>query len=338
MNFVGIDLHKKTISICVVDQERSVLARKRLWTAEPEKIVSLFESLMPFQAVVEATSAYEWLFRLLEPLSDRMVLAHPRKLRVIAESTRKSDALDAQILAEFLALDMIPEAFRPGPRQREHRALVRHRQVLRQRMTGASNKIRRIASVYNADRPDLFTRGGLARLKKLEVSCADRFVLEQLLATRRHFAAQLSALDNQLRAFARSAPAQESEARAVLRTIPGVGEVTVDVVVSEIGDIRRFRSAKRVCAYAGLIPGNRESAGRSKQLGITKEGSRLLRWILVEAAWQLVYRTRRWRAIFEAFSRRMGKKKAIVAVARRLLCMMTAMWRAGRAYQPALVA
>ena len=167
-------------------------------------------------------------------------------------------------------------------------------------MTGASNKIRRIASVYNADRPDLFTRGGLARLKKLEVSCADRFVLEQLLATRRHFAAQLSALDNQLRAFARSAPAQESEARAVLRTIPGVGEVTVDVVVSE--------------------------------------GSRLLRWILVEAAWQLVYRTRRWRAIFEAFSRRMGKKKAIVAVARRLLCMMTAMWRAGRAYQPALVA
>jgi len=145
-------------------------------------------------------------------------------------------------------------------------------------------------------------------------------------------------VDKQLREFARSAPAHETEARAVLQTIPGVGTVTVDGVVSELGDIRRFRSAKQVCAYAGLAPGQRESAGRSKQLGITKEGSKILRWVLVEAAWQLVRRSPRWSAIFAALTRRTGKKKAIVAVARRLLCVMASLLRSGRTYQPALAA
>jgi len=114
--------------------------------------------------------------------------------------------------------------------------------------------------------------------------------------------------------------------------------LAIDVVVSELGDVRRFRSAKQVCAYAGLVPGQRESAGKSKQLSITKEGSKLLRWVLVEAAWQLVYRTNRWKAIFEALSRRTGKKKAIVAIARRLLCVMYSMLRSGRGYQMALAA
>ena len=336
MNFVGIDLHKKTISLCVVNQERDVLDRKRFYCCEPQRIVAFFAALGPFQAVVEATSNYEWLFKLLEPLADRMVLAHPRKLRIIAESTRKSDKLDAQILAEFLALGMIPEAFRPGPRQREHRVLVRHRHYIRGRLTSVRNKIRRIVSAYNADRPDLFTRVGQAFSAKIEVSPADRFVLDQLRAEWAEYTQQLAAVDKCLREFAQSAPTHEAEARAVLETIPGVGPVTVDVVVSEVGDVRRFRSAKKVCAYAGLIPGSRESAGRSRQLGITKEGSKLLRWILVEAAWQLVYRTRRWAAIFDGLAGRMGRKKAIVAIARRLLCVMVSMLRSGRAYQPAL--
>jgi transposase len=338
MNYIGIDLHKQIIVLCVVDQGRNVLCRKRFYCSTPEAIAAFFQGVQPFQAVVEATASYEWLFKLLEPLADRMVLAHPRKLRIIAESTRKNDKLDAQVLAEFLALDMIPEAHRPSPRQQEHRILVRHRQYLRGRMTGARNKIRRILSNYNGDRPDLFTQKGLSYLSKVEVNSSDRFVLDQLYAEWEHHGRQLDDIDQRLKEFARSAPIHETEARAVLQTIPGVGTVTVDVVVSELGDVRRFRSAKQVCAYAGLVPGQRESAGHSKQLGITKEGSKLLRWVLVEAAWQLVYRTNRWKAIFEALARRMGKKKAIVAVARRLLCVMFSMLRSGRGYQMALAA
>ena len=337
MNFVGIDLHKKTISLCVVDQARTVLDRKRFYCCRPAQIEAFFERLGSFQAVVEATASYEWLVKLIEPTADRVVLAHPKKLRVIAESTRKSDKLDAQVLAEFLALDMIPEAYRPGPRQRAHRVLVRHRHYLRGRLTSVRNKMRRILSDYNADRADLFTRVGLTYLAKVPVSQADRFALDQLYAEWEAHGHQLQAAEKRLREFAAEAPIREAEARAVLNTIPGVGVVTVDVVVSELGDIRRFGSQKKVCAYAGLAPGGRESAGRSKQLGITKEGSRLLRWVLVEASWQLVYRTSRWRSIFEALAKRRGKKRAIVAVARRLLCVMVSMLQTGRKYRPAMI-
>ena len=111
-----------------------------------------------------------------------------------------------------------------------------------------------------------------------------------------------------LQAFAKEAPVREAEARAILDTIPSVGPVTIDVVVSELADIRRFRSQKKVCAYAGLVPGQRESAGRKRELSITKEGSKHLRWVLVQASWRLVNTTARWRRIFEGLVKRRGKK------------------------------
>lgn len=336
MNYVGIDLHKKTISLCVVNQEREVLNRKRLYCNEAERIVAFFKELGPFRAVVEATASYEWLVSLIEPLADRVVPAHPKKLRVIAESTRKSDQLDAQVLAEFLALDMIPEAYRPSKRQRAHRVLTRHRGYLSRRVTSVRNKIRRILSNYNADREDLFTERGLVYLSKVAVVEADRFVLDQLAAELPMYTQQLAEADRRLAAFAQEAPVKEAEAREILDTIPQVGPVTIDVVVSELGDVDRFRSQKKACAYAGLVPGQRESAGRTRELGITKEGSKSLRWALVQAAWRLVNTTARWRCIFEGLLRRRGKKKAIVAVARRLLCVMVSMLRSGQSYRAAM--
>src|SRR5262249_57521515 len=172
MKYVGIDLHKKSISICVVNQERVKLDHKRLLCAAPETIVSYCQKLGTFRAVVEATASYEWLVRLLEPLAERIMLAHPSKLRVIAESTRKSDKIDARLLAEFLALDMIPQAYRPTPRQREHRVLIRHRCYLQRRITSIRNKIRRILSDYNADPPDLFRAERLAYLPAVKLAAA----------------------------------------------------------------------------------------------------------------------------------------------------------------------
>ncbi len=105
MKYVGIDLHKETFSVCVVDQSRKVLERRRLFCREVLSIKSWFQSLGPFAAMVEAAASDEWLLKPLEPLAEKLALAHPRKLRVIAETTRKSDRLDAQTPAEFLASD-----------------------------------------------------------------------------------------------------------------------------------------------------------------------------------------------------------------------------------------
>jgi transposase len=339
MKYVGVDLHKKTISACVVIKEcerRQVAARKRLECRDESAIAAWFRELGPFEVVVEATSSYEWFVKLVEPLAHRVLLAHPKKLRVIAESKRKSDKLDAQVLAEFLASDEIPLAYRPSPRVREHRTLVRYREYLQRRITGVKNKLRHILAKYNADVPHLFTEAGQEHLAAVDLSPCDRLVADALSAELGHHGQRLIKINRELRRFAAKAPLSEREARAILDSIPNVGPVTADIVLAELGDWRRFRSQADVVSYAGLAPGYRESAGKAKQLGITKEGSRVLRWAMVELAWRMVRTSRRWSRQFMRLEVRVGAKKAIVAIARRLVGVIFALLREGKQYSLAL--
>jgi transposase len=285
-------------------------------------------------AVVEATASYEWFFLLIEDVAERLLLAHPKKLRVIAESKHKSDKIDAQILAEFAAVDMIPESYRPSPRIRQYRALVRHRHYVQGRITSVKCKMRSKLAHYNADIAQLFTQQGQEYLAELALSHADRFEVQALGQQLELFEKQLLEVQAELEKFAHTAPASEREARNVLESIPQVGPVTIDVILSELGDWRRFRSAKRVVAFAGLDPGSRSSAQKAQQLHITKEGSRLLRWAMVETAWRLVGKFRRWRSLFDRLHKKTGsKKKAIVAVARRVLCVIFSMLQSGQTYR-----
>jgi transposase len=310
MLYAGCDLHKQTISICIVNPARQIVKRERLLCANEEAIRRFFEGLGEFEAVVEATASYEWFVRLIEPLAHRVVLAHPKKLRVIAESTRKSDTLDAQVLAEFLALDMIPASYRPTPRQRDHRQLVRQRDRIQKRLTSAKNRIRRMLANYNADRPQLFNAEGLAFLQQVRLSAADRFSMNQFL---------------------------EEYDFGRRQTIPGVGFVTAEVILAELADIARFRSQSRVAAYAGLAPGQRESAGKRQELHLEKAGSGLLRATMIEAAWRLVRLSPRWKGNYEKLKARLKAKKAIVAVARRQLTLVAAILQTGRPYSASYV-
>src|SRR5271157_2284618 len=228
MNFIGVDLHKKSITICVMDEKRKVLARKTLACTQTNEIVEFFRQFRPFKVVVEATASYPWFVELVEPLAEKVVLANPKKLRVIAESTKKTDNLDAQVLTEFLVLDMIPESYQPTPRLRQHRASVRHRQYLQGPITSVRSKIRHILSNYNADRKDLFSANcGPAYFKEVRLSDVDRFVMQQLWSEWQDHVAQ-----------------RQAEAREILKTAPEVGPVTAEVVLSELGDVSRFRNAK----------------------------------------------------------------------------------------------
>ncbi len=333
--FVGVDLHKNLIVLCVMDKARKVQETRRFACCETEAIAEWFAALGTFELVVEATASYEWFVQLIEPFADRVILAHPAKLRVIAESTRKTDKLDARVLAEFLALDMIPQAYRAAPRQRQHRRLVRQRRYLRRRITSVKNRLRHLLADYNADRPDLFSSAGRQAAAKIDLLPADRFTFEMLFKELEFHYEQLSAVELEIKAFGKKAPQREAEARRILGTIPGVGPVTIEAFLAEVGDVRRFGSQKKVVAYAGLAPGCRESSGRRRDLRITKCGSGLLRWALGQAAWRLVNKSAHWQHIFEQIAKRRGKKKAIVAVTRRLLCVMTSMLARGEPYRPA---
>jgi len=315
---------------------REVLDRTKFHCRDTQRIYDYFASLGEFEVVVEATAAYEWFFLPIEKLASRMLLAHPKKMRVIAESCRKTDKIDAFVLAEFLSLDMIPAAWRPSPRQRQHRVLVRFRKHLQGRITSIKNKLRNKLAHYNADIASSFTEAGDRHMAEVAVSAADRFELDRLRDQLQTFREQLGETDRKLAEFARGGPQREREVRAVLDTIPQIGPVTIDAVVSELGDFRRFRSAKDAVAYAGLAPGFRESAGKRKNLHISKEGSRILRWALVEAAWRLVIKSARWENDFQRLSKNTGsRKKAICGIARKLLCVMFAMAGEGSAYREA---
>ena len=333
MYSVGIDLHKHSITICVLDEARDVLFRQTAPCSNRDGILETFRALAPFQVAIEATASYYWLVELLEPLAQRIVLANPKKLRVIAESTRKTDRIDAYVLAFFLAMGMIPQAYQATPRQRQHRALVRHRQYLQGQVTAVQTKIRRILSDYNADRRNLFTIAGLDYLAKCSLNDSDRLIVKQLTDQWHLLKIELAALAKRLQQFAKQAPTAEAEARALLASIPGVGPVTTDVVISELGDVRRFSSAKKVCGYAGLAPIVRQSSNKRKELPITKAGSGLLRWALVQAAWRVVRQTRLWEGRFARLKKRRGAKKAIVAIARRLLTVIYSILKQGRPYQ-----
>ena len=122
MRYVGVDLHKHSITVCVmilVGRTRKIIERRRFRCDQEEEMAEYFASLGEYQLVVEATASYEWFVRLVEPTADRVVLAHPGHLRVIAQSKRKTDKLDAQTLAEFLAMDQ------PGDPRHESESIAR---------------------------------------------------------------------------------------------------------------------------------------------------------------------------------------------------------------------
>jgi transposase len=337
MKYVGVDLHKHLIVLCVVvlvGKRPVVVKRARFGCQETQAIQAFFQELGRFEVVVEATAAYEWFFLLIEKMADRLVLAHPKKLRVIAESTRKSDKIDAEVLGVFLALDMIPESYRPAPRVRQHRVLVRHRCWLQRRITSLKCKIRNILGHYNADIAGLFTRKGKEHLAQVPLSPAERFTVEALEQQLALFQGQLKEAKRQLEQFAKTSPLAEQEDRALLDSMPRIGPVTIDVVLSELGDWRRFHSQGAAAAFAGLDPGFRQSAETCRELHISKQGSPLLRWAMIQAAWRLVMHSPRWRAAYRRLEANTGsKKKAIVGVARRLLGTMLAILQSRRPYE-----
>jgi transposase len=334
MKYVGIDLHKKLMVVCVLDKERKVLQRQRLLCAETDRIVEYFHGLGEFQWAVEAMGSFEWLVALLEPLAPSWVLVNPSKFRVIAESTQKTDHQDAHSLAEFLTLGMLPKAYFPSERTREHRLLVRYRLRCRQKLSQIKVEIRQLATRYNADRKDLFEADQLVALQSLkQMRSADRFILKEQLEALEQARKRTAAATKELQKFAAQGSEVEQREREIVASAPGVGEVVTEIVLAELGEVKRFDSIKDATAYAGLVPRKRESAGREKDQGLTKKGSRLLRWAMVEAAWQAVRCSARWRGVYEQLKKRRGSKKAIMAIARRLLGVLVSMLKAGTSYR-----
>ena len=337
MRFVGIDLHKRSLTVCVIDKKSGETFDRRFSCSEEAKIRAFFEDGGAFQAVVEASATYQWLWELLEPLAQRLVLAHPKKIRIIAESMKKTDRRDAYFLAWLLSQDAVPEAHCPTPRQREYQHLVKHRQFLVHARTRLKTQIRSILARRNFDIKGLFSSKGREYLAQLPLTPTERFRIREDFRLLESLEGQVGAVENELRNFRKEAARQEKKNHQIITSVPGFGNLTADVLLSTLGDIERFSSEGKVASYSGLCPGYRVSDTKRRELPITKEGPRILRSMLVQAAWSAIRYSDYWKETFERIARRRGRKKAVVAVARKLLVVVYSLLKSGNTYCEKLV-
>lgn len=336
MLFVGIDLHKRSMTVCVFDTTTGETLVRRFFCVEQDLILKFFKDLGPFEAVMEATATYEWLWELLEPVAQRLLLAHPKKIRIIAESMKKTDKHDAYFLAWLLSIDSIPEAHRPTPRQREYQHLVKHRSNFVSSRSRLMTQVRSILAAKNLDYQGLFTRDGRAALSKLNFSSAEKYRLDELLKAFDSVDEQIKRATKQLAEFRKGSSESEKKLHSIVTSVPGVGDLIADIVLSTLGDVTRFPNAQKCTAYAGVVPGFRESDNKRRELGITKEGPRMLRWALVQAAWRATQFSDYWKDEFEKIAARRGKRKAVVAIARRLLAVIYSLIKKGEPYKEKL--
>lgn len=314
MEYVGIDLHKKGFTACVMDSSGNVTHADGYKNTRKDIETLLATSKNP-SFVIEATQNWMWIVRILESKGLPVTLAHPLRTKAIASARIKTDELDAKTLAHLLRADLVPMSYIPTIEEQENRDLSRARCQLVKQQTWIKNQIHSLLTKENLIPPvtDLFGVKGRQWLDKQELSENKSLILKEFLNLLEDTKGKISNLDEAIEKVSRGNPQME-----ILKSIPGFGTITAFVLVSEIGDVRRFPSGKKLAAYLGLVPSLYQS-GKTKRLGsITKLGSPYARWVLVQTAHRFVRSDIQTKLSYQTLAARRGKKKAIVAVARKI--------------------
>jgi transposase len=320
--FIAIDIHKHYLMIGGIDaHKRVVLPPRRVelsgWPHWAQT------NLLPTDAVVLEATTNAWaIYDLVVTLVGRAVVAHPAKVKLIAEARVKTDKVDVLTLAHLLRADMLPEVWVPPPHVRDLRALLSHRRRLVSLQTSAKNRLQSVLHRLNVRPP----KGKLFALKQrewwadLDLSPTERLRVDQDIATLDHIAPQIAAVDAELRRLSTSE--HWAEHVPYLVQLPGIALLSAMTILGAVGDITRFPSAKHLVGYAGLGAGVHDSGKTHRDKGITKQGRRELRYTLIEAARAAVQSHPYWKRAFAQLEKRIGEPKALVAIARKLLIVV----------------
>lgn len=320
--YVGLDVHKHYVMVGIVDGEQQTLLSPRKVSLTDlagwaKKHLQPSDELM-----LEATTNAWYVHDLLEPLVARVVVTHPPQIKLIASAMVKTDKKDTMTLAKLLAVGMTPEVWVPPHHVRDLRALIAHRRRLVSQQTSCKNRLQSVlhrhhivppgGKLYHPDNRDWWLELDLAPGDKLRVK-QELLMLQQLDGL-------IDETTDELHRLSLSDPWVAD--LPYLIQLPGIGLMTGLVILSAIGDINRFPSAKKLVGYAGL--GSRvHASGQSYYTGsITKQGRKELRHTMIEAAWVAVRFDPAWKQQFERLAWRIGRKKAIVAIARKLLVVV----------------
>ena len=329
--YVGVDLHKRSCWVTVLDADGHVLESRRIGTTKPELLEFFGKVRKPAALAVEATFNWYYFLNVVEPLGLELHLVHPWKTRAIAAARIKHDKLDSRVLGELLRTGFLAEAWIAPCAVRERRQLLRYRVHTVQWATRAKNSIHGVLN-RNGIRSPLrspFGPQGREFLSQVELPGGDRWEVDGQLERLDLLGEQLAALDQEIRKRAKASPVAQA-----LEEIPGIGPFIASLIIAEVGDLRRFPSAKHLVSYIGLAPSLYASGEHRWGGPITNPGSSVLRWALVQAARRAALNPRFY-GFYQRQRERHGANRATVALARKLAVIAFYRWRhASHAPQP----
>ena len=318
MVYLGVDLHRK-ISHVVALNGAGELVLERRFTNSRATFERLFGELepQPIEVAFEATYGWSWFADLLADAGLPAHMAHPLATKAIAAGRVKNDAVDARTLAHLLRTNLLPEAWIAPPDVREARRLVRMRVSLVRMRSRLKAQVHALCADAGVPVPvsDLFGRAGRTLLDELTLRPLSAGRLAASLRLIDDLGREIAAADREIHELYRG-----DERIRRLVPIPGIGFLAAATIVAEIGDVSRFQSPEQLTSWAGLTPTERSSADHTRRGHITKQGSRWLRWIMVEAAAR-AGAAPGLRAFADPIAARRGNRIARVALARRLLTL-----------------
>lgn len=330
--YVGLDVHKKTVSACVKRADGTIVSEATL-AARHRDLVDWATALdRPWRGGMEATLFTGWIYDALSPHAAGLVVGNPLMMRAIGASKKKSDRLDARTIADLVRCDLMPACYMPPAEVRELRRVLRYRNFLVRQAVKMKNKtaglLMETGCEYNKKRlhGKRYFEELLGTLDAVPESVKDmlRFNRDMMVTFDRCQRQLLDALE------ARPLIAARVER---LQTVAGVGQVMALTWALEIADPHRFASIDRAQSYCGLTSGQNESAGKSTRGPLSKQRNPHLQTMLVEAA----HLAPRWnpslKDVKERESKRGNKNRATLAVARKLVAYLLAVDKSGKPFE-----
>jgi transposase len=313
--YVGIDFHRRRSVIVRMDAAGEKLATTRVANDRLAIAAAVAEAGPAPEVVVEATYGWYWVVDLLQATGARVHLANPQGLNWGQRRVKNDERVD---LADMLRLGRLPEAWIAPPATRELRELVRYRAKLVALRSGLKAQVHAVMAKEGVlpNLAEMFGPAGNAQLDAMSLG--------------HNYAARVTSLRDLIAVYDREVAMLEQQIHRQLRghrgyraiqAIDGIGPTIAAILVAEIGDVTRFRSAEALCSWAGVTPRHRESDTKAVRGSITKQGSKLVRWAVIEA----VARYRggpRLAGDFRRIAERRGTNKARVAVARKVLTLV----------------
>ena len=332
---IGLDVGDRYTHVCVLGGGGEVVRERRVRTTAPA-LGGALEDLPRARVVLEAGPRSPWLSRLVAGLGHEVVVANPRQVALIARNQRKTDRLDAEWLARLGRVDrelLAPIRHRSEASQHDL-AVVRGRDALVRSRTLLVNHVRGAVKACGAALPSC-TAEAFHRKVALHIPDGLRPALLPLVEAIGELTARIAAADREVEALCEAHPET-----AALRQVTGVGPITALTFVLTVEDPARFPKNREVAAYLGLVPRQRDSGEREPQLGISRSGDPGLRRLLMQAAHYILgpfgpdTDLRRWGERYAGTGARNAKKRAVVAIARRLAVLLLALWKTGEVYEP----